>query len=36
MTAEKWTSILEGSRNYAILLENLMKSGVCRCRVEML
>jgi hypothetical protein len=36
MTIAKWTSVQERSRNYAILLEDLMRRGVCRRAVKML
>jgi hypothetical protein len=36
MTPAKWTSIQEQSTIHAILLQDLMKRGVCRCAVEML
>jgi hypothetical protein len=36
MTTAKWTSIQERSRIHAIVLQDLMKRGVCRCGVEML
>jgi hypothetical protein len=36
MTTAKSPSIQEGSRIYAILLQDLMKRGVCRHVVEML
>jgi hypothetical protein len=32
MTTAKWTSIQERSKIHAILLQDLMKRGVCRCR----
>jgi hypothetical protein len=35
MTIAKWTSIQECSRIYTILLQDLMKMGVCRWGVEM-
>ncbi len=31
MTTAKWTSIQECSKIYAIVLQGLMKRGVCRC-----
>jgi hypothetical protein len=34
MTTAKWTSIQDRSRIYAILLQDSMKRGVCRCGVE--
>jgi hypothetical protein len=36
MTTAKSTSIQERSRSYSILLQDLMKRGVCMCGVEML
>jgi hypothetical protein len=36
MTTAKWVSIQEHSRVYTILLQDIMKRGVCRCEVEML
>jgi hypothetical protein len=35
MATAKWTSIKERSRIYAILLQDLMKRGVCRLGLEM-
>jgi hypothetical protein len=31
MTTAKWTSIQERSRIHAILMQDLMKRGVCSC-----
>jgi hypothetical protein len=36
MTPAKWTSIPDHNTIYAILLQDLMKRGACRCGVEML
>jgi hypothetical protein len=35
MTTAKWASVQERGRIYPILLQDLMKMGVCRCGVEM-